>query len=433
MKRWMSWTAVAAVLLSGCNPKPSESKTVSTNQYTVEQVREMVGATAVETPPWIAEQYATIKEGISSELIDAIARPEYEESAWRADAALRERIKKELLGWKKGAPIPGRELSEVANNFVLVVNGQILASHIAANEGDWSLAIKSGMEAFELAWEGLATAPNLAGAELQLNMWIAADNLAQLSRKSEISQVQRKEIIARLVKARDEVPHIMSTVVMRDFTSVGVQSLTEMVNAGADAASIGAMIAPMDDPEIRTEKLKSYIASLKTPLETKATFDSVANAMEFISDSSHGLIGFSQDGVLLADSSKVWGVDLLNTSAEEWDASALDKNAVNAVGEMIKAGLLRKYVSATESGYVSQINFSAAIIRTGYEWFKVENKRDPKDLRELNLAIGTMVVDPASGKEFIVEWSNSLIKSQAEPLPKQLVLLNAIIQNGVPF
>ncbi|QYK52747.1 MAG: hypothetical protein KF824_10835 [Fimbriimonadaceae bacterium] len=431
MKRWMSWILVSAVLLGGCNAKPSGAG--AKGNFTYEQVLKEVGRQEPAKTDWVAEQYATLETGISSELMDAIARPEHPDAEWRKDTALRNRIKQELQSWVKGEPSTGREENEIINNFVLVANGRILASHIAASEGDWPLALKSGLDAFDLAWEGFSTAPNLVGADFQLNMWIAADNLAQLSRRSEISQAQRKEIIARLEKARDEVPHIMSTVVMRDFTSVGVQSLTEMVNAGADAASIGAMIAPMDDPEIRTEKLKSYIASLKTPLETKATFDSVANAMEFISDSSHGLIGFSQDGVLLADSSKVWGVDLLNTSAEEWDASALDKNAVNAVGEMIKAGLLRKYVSATESGYVSQINFSAAIIRTGYEWFKVENKRDPKDLRELNLAIGTMVVDPASGKEFIVEWSNSLIKSQAEPLPKQLVLLNAIIQNGVPF
>ncbi|MBX3113385.1 MAG: hypothetical protein KF836_02365 [Fimbriimonadaceae bacterium] len=439
MKRWIVSaliTSLTVVITCGCNPKPNPVKQ-DEHSVSSEEVRgwARVGPYDKELESdWVANYYPTVDKGISSELMDAIARPDLSDAKWRTNSSLREDLKNEIKAWKKSERNSERNINEVASNFVLVINGKILSSNISVADGNWNLAFEEGLQAFELAWQGIKTAPELMGVDYLLNLWMAADHLAQLSKNENLTQAHRKKIIERLETARKHIPYTMSDIVRKDFQLMSVGTLAEIINKGADARVIGAFIAPLDDPDVRTEKLTAYFNSLSNPLEPEKTVKELAQSLELVNDSSHGAMQFLPEvGGVWEEANKKWGVDFFNSSAESWDMSAANKSADNAVGEMIKTEILRKYVSATESGYTSQINFSAAIIRTGYEWFKIENKRNPKDLRELNMAIGTQVIDPASGKAFVIDWQNSMLKSEADPLAKELVLLNAIIQNGVPF
>lgn len=435
MKWWTSWVVLFAVLLGGCNPKPLAAPDAKSG-VSESQVREWLGVQ--ESPKvelWVAYSYPTIEKGISPELMDAIARPEFPDAEWRSDASLRDRLKKELLGWNRVNPDTSREINEVANNIVMVINGQILASHIATSEGNWPGAIESGLLALDTAWRGLTTAPDLIGNDLQLSLWMAADNLARLSNSPQITQIQRKEMVAKLDEIRGLITRKVEDLVQRDFSTSGVSRLTELLSSGADPATIGAFVAPMDDPNIRTEKLSAYFNSVTDPFDAKLTVISLGEAIGELQQLSHGLHDFS----MLVSSSwamakEKWRIDVFSTASENWELTNLNTKSQNPAGEMIKMEILRKYFSALESSYVSETNLAAAMIRVGTNWFVTENGRFPKDMREMNLALGTKAQNIFGGA-YDVDWKNSKIHLEwgSEDRPEELILLNAIVESGVSF
>ncbi|MFM9872668.1 MAG: hypothetical protein ACKVQS_04280 [Fimbriimonadaceae bacterium] len=424
--RSVAWILACGLVLVGCNGGGAPAKR---SPFSEAEFTKLLGVGEVTSSVWIARDYVSIPPPMDGGLIDALADPFNENAEWMKPEkkAERESMAKSLDEWWSKAKNPALNSLEndlVVSQFSVVVGARVLRARLMDASGDKTGALKIAVETMNLAREGFLSAPGMVCADLMPTVVIAAEGLSRIGQRVGGSEARAA------MKAMDfSILDRVASCGKEDFVLNQMGALIEQWNRKDQSAAMAELVDPMGDEDGPIQELDKALKG-----NTLIKIDSVVDkAKELCSLYSAAPINFDEfatrRNALNERLKKVWGINIFETPANEWDGTAMHdpvEESDNPVGEIYMAAIERGWLTKIESSYVMQMNLDAARIALMESLAAVDGMDGDPDW------FGR-VIDPLTGKTYEVDYKARIVKTRLKDVDPKYIFVNQIVQNGVPL